>query len=71
MQRTKRALGVPGSVQVEARLYKCLLYEPGGHFAPHRDTEKESGMFATLVVLLQSDYQVGRGLQLPVVVEVD
>ncbi len=25
------------------------VYEPGGHFKVHRDTEKEAGMFATLV----------------------
>jgi hypothetical protein len=23
---------------VEARLYKVLVYQPGGHFAAHRDT---------------------------------
>lgn len=27
-------------------------YEEGGHFRPHKDTEKESGMFGTLVVQL-------------------
>lgn len=25
---------------VQAELYKLLLYEPGGFFVPHRDTEK-------------------------------
>jgi len=34
---------------VEAHLYKLLLYEQGGFFKPHRDTEKEPGMFGTLV----------------------
>lgn len=44
-------LGCPkGSVEVE--LYKLLVYEPGGFFAPHRDTEKVDGMVATLVVSL-------------------
>ena len=28
------------------------MYEPGGFFAPHRDTEKVDGMVATLVVPL-------------------
>jgi hypothetical protein len=37
----------PGSTR--ANLYKLLLYEPGGFFKPHRDTEKEQGMFGTLV----------------------
>ncbi|CAN0450803.1 unnamed protein product, partial [Hapterophycus canaliculatus] len=27
-------------------------YESGGHFRPHKDTEKEAGMFGTLVVQL-------------------
>ena len=34
------------------QLYKLLVYEPGGFFAPHRDTEKVDGMVATLVVSL-------------------
>ncbi|KAG1672198.1 hypothetical protein FOA52_002898 [Chlamydomonas sp. UWO 241] len=37
---------------VEAGLYNLLLYEPGGHFVAHRDTEKEPGMFATLLICL-------------------
>ncbi|CAN0448447.1 unnamed protein product, partial [Ectocarpus sp. 12 AP-2014] len=37
---------------VEARLYKLVMYESGGHFRPHKDTEKEAGMFGTLVVQL-------------------
>jgi hypothetical protein len=40
------------SVNLEARLYKLLLYEQGGHFAAHQDTEKEKGMIGTLVVQL-------------------
>ena len=37
---------------MEARLYKLLVYEAGGHFKSHRDTEKEPGMFGTLLVQL-------------------
>ncbi|MDE0112196.1 MAG: 2OG-Fe(II) oxygenase, partial [Albidovulum sp.] len=37
---------------VSAELYKLLIYEPGGFFAPHRDTEKVDGMLATLVLAL-------------------
>ena len=40
-------LGCPG---LRAELYKLLVYEPGGFFVSHRDTEKEDGMVATLVV---------------------
>ena len=44
---------------VEARLYKLLVYEVGGFFRPHRDSEKEAGMFGTLVILLPSAYKGG------------
>lgn len=37
---------------VHATLYKMLLYEEGGHFLPHRDTEKEPGMFGTYLLQL-------------------
>ena len=43
---------------VNAELYKLLLYKEGDHFAPHRDTEKAPGMFATMTVLLPSQYKV-------------
>ena len=32
-------LGCPGE-RLEAKLYKLLVYEPGGFFAAHRDTEE-------------------------------
>jgi hypothetical protein len=35
---------------VDFSLYKLLLYEAGGHFKAHRDTEKAAGMFGTLVL---------------------
>lgn len=44
-------LGCPPG-NTSAHLYKLLVYEPGGFFAPHRDTEKVDGMVATLVVSL-------------------
>ena len=51
VEQAADGLGCPkGSVEVE--LYKLLVYEPGGFFAPHRDTEKTDGMVATLVVSL-------------------
>ena len=40
------------SERLDARLYKLLVYEPGGFFLPHRDTEKADGMIATLSVSL-------------------
>ncbi|KAJ3082895.1 hypothetical protein HK102_001396 [Quaeritorhiza haematococci] len=53
-------LGVPEATKVHATLYKLLLYEAGGFFKPHRDTEKEDGMFATLVIVLPSSYEGGQ-----------
>ena len=44
-------LGCPEN-GLAAELYKLLVYEPGGFFAPHRDTEKARGMVATLVIAL-------------------
>ena len=38
--------------RLDARLYKLLVYEPGGFFATHRDTEKADGMIATLTISL-------------------
>ena len=38
--------------RLEAELYKLLIYEPGGFFSEHRDTEKTDGMVATLSVTL-------------------
>ena len=40
--------------QVQAELFKLLVYRKGGHFAFHQDTEKSHGMFATLVIQLPS-----------------
>ncbi len=55
--RVTTALGVTG--QVDAALYKLLVYDTGGFFVSHRDSEKAPGMFATLVVVLPSSYTGG------------
>ncbi|KAL7496125.1 hypothetical protein ACHAWT_005551 [Skeletonema menzelii] len=52
-------LGVQYNLKVEARLYKLLLYQEGSFFAPHRDSEKEEGMFGTLVIVLPSQFTGG------------
>lgn len=51
VDRAATGLGCPPE-HTFAHLYKLLVYEPGGFFAPHRDTEKVDGMVATLVVSL-------------------
>jgi predicted 2-oxoglutarate/Fe(II)-dependent dioxygenase YbiX len=47
--RAAEGLGVPGTI--EADFYKLLIYDEGGFFVPHRDTEKTKGMFATLILV--------------------
>jgi predicted 2-oxoglutarate/Fe(II)-dependent dioxygenase YbiX len=52
LARAASGLGV--SDAVEAQFYKLLVYETGGFFIDHRDTEKSPGMFATLTIALPS-----------------
>lgn len=51
-------LGCAG-VRVSAELYKLLVYDEGGFFKAHRDTEKTDGMFGTLVIVLPSSHGGG------------
>ena len=51
VERAATGLGCPPE-HTFADPYKLLVYERGGFFAPHRDTEKVDGMVATLVVSL-------------------
>lgn len=48
--KVANTLGI--SNHVRASLYKLVLYEDGGFFKAHKDTEKEPGMFASLIVQL-------------------
>jgi hypothetical protein len=57
LARVVEGLGV--DTPIEAAFYKLLLYEEGGFFVEHRDTEKAPGMFATLVVALPSSFAGG------------
>lgn len=58
VNKVKKELGIENYV-VEAHFYKLLVYEKGDFFLPHKDTEKESGMFGSLVVNLPSNYEGG------------
>ena len=51
LDEVSAGLGCPTG-RLEARLYKLLIYETGGFFAEHRDTEKSDGMVATLSITL-------------------
>ena len=55
--KAAEGLGVAGAVQAE--FYKLLVYGEGDFFVSHRDTEKSAGMFATLVIVLPSNYAGG------------
>ncbi len=48
-----------GPEHVSAQLYKLLLYEQGAFFLPHQDSEKASGMFGTLAIVLPSKHSGG------------
>lgn len=45
--------------QLDAKLYKLLVYTEGGFFAAHRDTEKVRGMVATLSLSLPTSGEGG------------
>src|SRR5262249_46065613 len=57
-QLAAEQLGLPAE-QVEAKLYKLLVYEKGGFFLPHRDSEKHDGMVASLIVVLANPFEGG------------
>jgi hypothetical protein len=57
VKKATAGLGVSGAVQAD--FYKLLIYEEGGFFLEHRDTEKADGMFATLVVVLPGSHEGG------------
>jgi len=57
LERVAEDLQISG--KIEASFYKLLLYEPGGFFAHHRDSEKAERMFATLVICLPTAHQGG------------
>jgi len=54
----KTGLGCDDTI-VTAELYKLLVYDRGGFFLAHRDTEKADGMFGTLVLTFPSTYRGG------------
>ena len=57
LKTIKSEFGINDSIK--HGLYKLLIYEKGSFFAPHRDSEKTEGMFATLVICLPSHHEGG------------
>ena len=58
ISNVKADLGLE-NYDVAAHLYKLLIYEEGDFFLPHKDTEKEKGMFGSLIIGLPSQYTGG------------
>lgn len=59
LDEVKTALGCL-DVPVFAELYKLLIYDEGGFFLPHRDSEKSPGMFGTMIIALPSSHEGGQ-----------
>ncbi|MCR6641697.1 MAG: hypothetical protein NVV82_22575 [Sporocytophaga sp.] len=57
-KKVKEGLGIENS-EVIPSLYKFLIYEEGDFFLPHIDSEKEPGMFGTLIIGLPSAHTGG------------
>ncbi len=57
-QAVAEQLGLPPD-QLEARPYKLLVYETGGFFLKHRDSEKHNRMVASLIVVLPNRFAGG------------
>lgn len=55
LKKVKKGLGI-GKKEVSAELYKLLIYEEGDFFLAHKDSEKQKGMFASLVIGLPSKH---------------
>ncbi len=58
-KKVKEGLGIENS-EVIPSLYKFLIYEEGDFFLPHIDSEKEPGMFGTLIIGLPSVHSGGQ-----------
>lgn len=58
INKVKTDLGLE-DYTVSAHIYKLLIYQQGDFFLPHKDTEKEKGMFGTMIIGLPSQYTGG------------
>ena len=58
IEKVRPALGLQG-LSVSANLYKLLIYKKGDFFLAHKDSEKERGMFGTLIIGLPSRHTGG------------
>lgn len=58
LEKVKKDLGLQ-DYEITAQLYKFLLYQQGDFFLTHKDSEKEKGMFGSLIINLPSYYTGG------------
>jgi len=58
IERIKPELGLE-EYEVTANLYKLLIYEKGDFFLTHKDSEKEKGMFGSLIIALPAKHTGG------------
>ncbi len=58
LKKVKAGLGIE-KTEVTASLYKLLIYEKDDFFVAHKDSEKEKGMFGTLIIGLPSKHTGG------------
>ncbi|HEY0059008.1 MAG TPA: 2OG-Fe(II) oxygenase, partial [Flavisolibacter sp.] len=58
VEKAKSEMGIIDR-KASANLYKLLIYEKGDFFLPHKDSEKEPGMFGTLIIGLPSKHEGG------------
>ena len=58
LSHIKPDLGID-DYSISASLYKMLIYEKDDFFLPHKDSEKEKGMFGTLIISLPSKHTGG------------
>lgn len=53
LKNIQHDLGIEDYI-IDAQIYKLLIYEKGDFFLTHKDSEKEKGMFGTLIISLPS-----------------
>lgn len=58
IEKVKDGLGIENH-PISLSLYKLLIYEEGDFFLSHKDSEKELGMFGTLIIGLPSAHTGG------------
>jgi len=58
LKNIKGKLGIENK-EIAASLYKLLIYKEGDFFLPHKDSEKEKGMFGTLIIGMPAKHTGG------------